>query len=130
MQIKNITVNFLAVVSIFLTIIFASMFFIAEGERCTILINTNEKSPVAAIGGYEEQERIYLRFGAIYALKDDAKKEYQVVDNVFHVTNGQLKKMVFFDTLGEAEAAGYKPSEDFAKDYECVKQRKGFFECD
>ncbi len=102
--------------------------FIAKNNKNTIYINTNEKSPIGLIG--YGGERIYLRFGTIYALKDDPKKEYRVVAiNVFHVTQKQLERMIFFNTPEEAEVAGYKPSENLARDYDCVKQGKDLFEC-
>lgn len=101
--------------------------FIAKDNKDTIYINTNDKSPFELMGG--GGERIYLKFGAIYGRRDDPNKEYNVVDGVFHVTNEWYKQLVFFDTPEEAETAGYKPSENFAKDYDCVKQGKDFFSC-
>lgn len=59
-----------------------------------------------------ESSRIYLSQGAIYAFKDNPTKEYDIVNGVFHVTEKQYcENIQFFDSVEEAEAAGYKPSE-------------------
>lgn len=111
-----------------LLFVLAALIFIQKSNKDTILINTNDKSPIDVIGG--SGERIYLKFGAIYARNDDPAKEYNIVNGVFHVTSERYKQLVFFDTPKEAEAAGYKPSENFAKDYACFKEGKNFLECD
>lgn len=92
-----------------------------------IYINTDDESPISLIGG--GGERIYLSYGTIYAFVDDPDKEYKIVNYVFHVTSERYEKLIFFDTPEEAEAAGFKPSEDFAKDYACYKAGKDSFEC-
>lgn len=108
-------------------LLFAGLFFIQQSDKNTIFINTNDKSPIEVMGG--NGERIYLKFGIIYINKNDLNREYNVVDGVFHVTSEWYKQLVFFDTPEEAEAAGYKPSEHFTKDYECVKHSKDFSDC-
>lgn len=115
------------IVLILVAVALCSFFILQRNNKDTIYINTDDNSPVTAVGGYGE--RIYLKFGLIYGFKDDPEKEYQVVDMVLHVTRKQLDNMIFFDTPEEAEKAGYKPSENFKKDYECVKQGKDFLEC-
>ncbi len=92
-----------------------------------IYVDTSDDSPVSLIGG--GGERIYLRFGQIYAVKDDPEKEYRIVNGVVHVTKAIYKKLLFFDLPEEAEAAGFKPAEDFAKDYVCVQEGKDSWEC-
>lgn len=104
--------------------------FIAKPQdvnKDTILINTNDRSPVVLVGG--GGERIYLKFGTIYGFKDDPKKEYRVVAITLHFTQSQLDRMVFFNTQKEAEMAGYKPSKSFQEDYNCVEQGLDLFEC-
>lgn len=96
-------------------------------SRDKIVINTNEDSPIELVGG--GGERIYLRYGTIYALKDDPKKEYDIVAFTLHVTPERYKQMIFFNTPEEAEAVGYKPSEDFARDYACFQQGKDLLDC-
>lgn len=96
-------------------------------DKDTVLINTNDNSPVVLVSG--GGERIYLKFGNIYGFKDDPEKEYRVVAITLHFTQSQLDRMVFFNTPKEAEAAGYKPSEDFERDYDCVKQGLDLFKC-
>lgn len=98
-----------------------------KDDKNTIYMNSDENSPVTMVGG--GGERIYLKFGQIFGFKDDPKKEYRIVAMVIHVTRKQLDNMIFFDTPKEAEKAGYKPSEDFKKAYDCVKQGKDLFEC-
>ena len=63
-------------------------------------------------------------------MKDNPKKEYHVVAVfILHVTQKRLDEMIFFDTPEEAEVAGYKPSANFAEDYNCVKQGLDLFDC-
>ena len=96
-------------------------------DKDKIYIDTSEDSPISLIGG--GGERIYLSYGTIYALIDDPDKEYNIVNYVIHVTSERYEKLIFFDTPEEAEAAGFRPSENFAQDYECWKNGKDVFEC-
>ncbi|MBI4136261.1 MAG: hypothetical protein HY481_01800 [Candidatus Vogelbacteria bacterium] len=121
---KNIRTAILLIVVI---LVLVSLSFITKKDKDTIYINTDDESPIELIGG--GGERIYLRFGTIYAFKDDPEKEYRVVAITFHVTQKQWDRMIFFNTPEEAGAAGYKPSKDFQEDYNCVKQGKDLFEC-
>lgn len=104
-----------------------SFLFLENGYKDAILINTDNGSPVGLIGG--GGERIYLRLGTIYAFEDGPEKEYNVVAYTLHATRAQLNNMLFFYTQKQAEIAGYKPSEDFAKDYACLQQGKEIFDC-
>ena len=53
--------------------------------------------------------RIYLAYGAIYAIKDNPEKNYSIVTiHTLHVPPEQFAKIQCFDTREEAEAAGYK----------------------
>lgn len=72
-----------------------------------------------SVGDYE---RIYLAHGSIYAHKSGFGKTYNIVNNVLHVSREEYEDLVFFETPEEAEAAGYKPSETFARDYTCWKE--------
>ncbi len=108
-------------------LLLVGFFIIQKSDKNAILINTDEESPIELVGG--GGERVYLRFGTIYAFKDDLEKEYRVVAITLHFTQKQLDKMIFFNTPEEAEAAGYKPSKNFQEDYNCVKQGKDLFEC-
>jgi len=64
--------------------------------------------------GYVESDmrysRIYLAPRSIWAYKDDLKKEYRIVpiNGVFHVTEKQYCDMIFFDSIADAQAAGYR----------------------
>ena len=77
----------------------------------------------------EDYERIYLSQGSIYAHKAGFGKTYDIVNGVQHVTREQYDDLVFFGTSEEAEAAGYEPSESFARDYACWKEGKDWREC-
>lgn len=101
--------------------------FMKSADKDTISVNQNPESPVALVGG--GGERIYLRYGTIYALRDDPDKEYNIANYTIHVTSERYKKLIFFNTPEEAEAAGFKPSEHFAEDYACYKAGKDSFEC-
>lgn len=94
-----------------------------------IIVYPPENWPIEMTGGDSEGERIYLRYGTIFAFKDNPKKEYNIVNFIFHVTGEEYRNMAFFHTPEEAEASGYKSSKNFAEDYACVKQGKDSFEC-
>ena len=76
-----------------------------------------------------DYERIYLSHGSIYAHKTGFAKTYNIVNGVLHVSREEYEDLVFFGTPEEAEAAGYKPSETFARDYTCWKEGKDWHEC-
>ena len=107
--------------------VIAALWFIIQAYRVTIYVDTGNNEPWELIGG--GGERIYLKFGVIYAFIDDPNKEYYIVNLVLHVTADQYKKMIFFNTPEGAEAAGYRPSKSFEEDYNCVKQGLDAFEC-
>lgn len=108
-------------------VVFVGLFLIVKNKKDTIYIDSSGERPWELIGG--NGERIYLKYGIIYARGDDPEKEYDIVNFTLHVTSEQYKRLVFFNTPEEAEAAGFKPSKDFAEDYECWKAGKDAFEC-
>lgn len=115
------------VIVICLAILGAVSFFVKINNKDTIYVDPSGEEPWQLIGG--GGERIYLKHGIIYAYKDGLEKEYDIVNFTLHVTSEQYNKLVFFNTPEEAETAGFKPSKDFAEDYECWKAGKDAFEC-
>lgn len=116
------------VIVICLAILGAVSFFAkVNNDKDTIYVDSSGTEPWELIGG--DGERIYLKHGIIYAYKDGPEKEYDIVNFTLHVTSEQYNKLVFFNTPEEAETAGFKPSKDFAEDYECWKAGKDAFEC-
>lgn len=102
-------------------------------EPTSVPSSVSDESPILMIGGGGGEERIYLRPGTIFAYKNDSTKEYNIhVIATFHVAREDYKKMLFFKSPEEAESLGFKPSKDFARDYECWKTSKtdaDFFKC-
>lgn len=90
----------------------------------------NGDSPIEMIGRSGGEERIYLRYGTIFAYNDSSSKEYRIVlDPSMHIDREYYNKMIFFETPEKAEIAGFKPSKDFAREHSCVKEGKNFYEC-
>ncbi len=110
-----------------LIIVIATWWFVKQSNKNTVYTDTEDTKPWGLIGG--EGERIYLDYGVIYADIESPDKEYNIVNYVVHVTAERYKKLIFFDTPEEAEKAGYKPSEDFAKEYTCFNEGKDTMEC-
>jgi len=124
LKIISIPLLFVTVVGL---LILLDNYIYKDTNEDTIYVGYPEDSPVELVGG--GGERIYLKYGIIFAFKDDPDKEYDIVIMTFHVTPERFDKIDFFYTPEGAEAAGYKPSEDFSRDYECAKQGKDLFEC-
>ena len=97
-------------------------------DKDIIYIDSTGKSPIEM--RTENDERIYLRNGSIYALNDDAKKEFHIVNYTFHTTHERYQKLIFFNTPEEAMVKGFKPSPSFEKDYACFKAGKDMLECE
>src|SRR3989344_1787443 len=107
--------NSIFIVVIGIIVLAGISLFIKIKDRDTIYVDGSGTEPWELIGG--GGERIYLKNGIIYARQDDPNKEYDIVNFTLHVTSEQYKKLAFFNTPEEAEAAGFKPSKDFAQDY-------------
>jgi len=65
--------------------------------------------PISLIGG--DGERNYLAQGAIFIYKDRPAKEYHIVSFTIHFTPEQFNKIRCYNTIEEAEAAGYTENE-------------------
>ena len=115
------------IILIILAVLGLCFYIIQREKKDIIYIESDGTKPYRLIGG--EGERIYLNYGVIYVSTDDPSKEYNIVNYVIHVTPKLYKKLVFFHTPEEAEKAGYKPSEHFAKEYACFKEGKDTMEC-
>ena len=94
-----------------------------------ILIYINKHDGFLAKAPGQSGVRIYSKTGIILARKDDPNKEYNVINFTLVVPIEAYHNLVFFHTPEEADAAGYKPSEHFARDYKCLKQGKAFIHC-
>ena len=79
------------------------------------LINLDNNCSISLIGGDDEETRIYLSYDTIYIFKNDPKKEYRIVSSPVHFTEKGFIKIICFDTVEDAEEAGYTESE-FSKD--------------
>lgn len=110
-----------------LVAVLCALLYINQNGTDVIGINSDPDSTVVMVGG--GGERIYLSEGIIYAAKDDPDKKYYIVNGVAHATRKIFDNLEFFRTPEEAELAGYKPSENFARNYACWKEDKDWMEC-
>ncbi len=75
------------------------------------LSTTNSPSQVSSCSvslTSEDGQRIYLKYGTIFARGDDPEKKYYIVkENIFHLDPDSFKKIKCYQSEEEAVAEGY-----------------------
>lgn len=106
---------FLLALFVFIVLYFAVLMIFVPDSNSGNLINLDNNCSIAAISTGDYEERIYLSPGTIFAFRRNPEKKYNIVSNAIHYNFEQLTRIICFNTVEDAEDAGYIESE-FSKD--------------